>query len=37
MRKVSRIGELPEVTRYTKYYEHDGMSALTRIAPWCWQ
>src|SRR6266705_157760 len=25
MRKVSRIGELPEVTRYTKYYEHDGM------------
>src|SRR5579863_5051619 len=25
MTKVSRIGELPEVTRYTKYYEHDGM------------
>ena len=25
MRKVSRIGELPEITRYTKYYEHDGM------------
>lgn len=25
MKKVSRIGELPEVTRYTKYYEHDGM------------
>jgi type IV secretory pathway TrbF-like protein len=25
MRKDSRIGELPEVTRYTKYYEHDGM------------
>jgi len=25
MRKISRIGELPEVTRYTKYYEHDGM------------
>jgi type IV secretory pathway TrbF-like protein len=25
MTKASRIGELPEVTRYTKYYEHDGM------------
>ena len=25
MTKVSRIGELPEITRYTKYYEHDGM------------
>src|SRR6185437_10196646 len=25
MRKDSRIGELPEVTRYTNYYEHDGM------------
>jgi len=25
MRKDRRIGELSEVTRYTKYYEHDGM------------
>ncbi|MFY9531149.1 MAG: hypothetical protein WBC04_10440 [Candidatus Acidiferrales bacterium] len=25
MRKVGRIGEFPEITRYTKYYEHDGM------------
>jgi len=25
MRKTDRISELPEVTRYTKYYEHDGM------------
>jgi len=25
MRKDNRISELPEVTRYTKYYEHDGM------------
>ena len=25
MRKENRIGGLPEVTRYTKYYEHDGM------------
>src|SRR5260370_13976819 len=25
MRKIDRMSELPEVTRYTKYYEHDGM------------
>src|SRR5258708_2798234 len=25
MRKTDRRSELPEVTRYTKYYEHDGM------------
>src|SRR5258707_472639 len=25
MRKTDRRPELPEVTRYTKYYEHDGM------------
>jgi len=25
MKKMNRIGELPAVTRYTKYYEHDGM------------
>jgi type IV secretory system VirB8-like protein len=25
MRKIGRMPELPEVTRYTKYYEHDGM------------
>ncbi len=25
MKKASRNGELPEITRYTKYYEHDGM------------
>src|SRR6266403_3366497 len=25
MRKIDRLGELPEITRYTKYYEHDGM------------
>src|SRR5260370_24628973 len=25
MRKTDRMPELPEVTRYTKYYEHDGM------------
>jgi hypothetical protein len=25
MRKTDRISELPEVTRYTKYFEHDGM------------
>ena len=25
MRNIDRIRELPEVTRYTKYYEHDGM------------
>ena len=25
MRKMDRTSELPEVTRYTKYYEHDGM------------
>src|SRR5216683_454521 len=25
MRKIDRMPELPEVTRYTKYYEHDGM------------
>jgi len=25
MKTAGRIGELPEVTRYTKYYEHDGM------------
>lgn len=24
MAKLNRIGELPEITRYTKYYEHDG-------------
>ena len=25
MRKTDRMSELPEATRYTKYYEHDGM------------
>ena len=25
MSKMSPIGEAPEITRYTKYYEHDGM------------
>lgn len=25
MTNASRMGELPEITRYTKYYEHDGM------------
>ena len=25
MGKMNRMSELPEVTRYTKYYEHDGM------------
>src|SRR5258705_5273167 len=25
MRKIDRMPELPEVTRFTKYYEHDGM------------
>src|SRR6266403_2347701 len=25
MRKIDRMPALPEVTRYTKYYEHDGM------------
>jgi len=25
MRKIDRMPGLPEVTRYTKYYEHDGM------------
>ena len=25
MKKISRIDRLPEITRYTKYYEHDGM------------
>src|SRR6267142_2458264 len=25
MRRIDRMPELPEVTRYTKYYEHDGM------------
>src|SRR5258707_3338892 len=25
MRKIDRMPELPEVTRYTKYYDHDGM------------
>ena len=25
MRNIDRMPELPEVTRYTKYYEHDGM------------
>src|SRR6266851_5500506 len=25
MRKMDRMPELPAVTRYTKYYEHDGM------------
>lgn len=25
MRRIDRMSELPEVTRYTKYYEHDGM------------
>ena len=35
MRKDSRIGELPEATRYTKYYEHDGMlRAYANRAMW---
>jgi len=25
MKRIGRVGELPEITRYTKYYEHDGM------------
>ncbi len=25
MKRISRSGELPELTRYTKYYEHDGL------------
>jgi type IV secretory pathway TrbF-like protein len=25
MKTISRSGELPELTRYTKYYEHDGL------------
>ena len=25
MRKIDQMSELPEVTRYAKYYEHDGM------------
>jgi type IV secretory pathway TrbF-like protein len=25
MKKTGRIGELPEISRYTRYYEHDGM------------
>src|SRR5258708_37464387 len=25
MRKIDRMSKLPEVNRYTKYYEHDGM------------
>jgi len=25
MRRINHMPELPEVTRYTKYYEHDGM------------
>jgi hypothetical protein len=25
MAKISQIGGLPEISRYTKYYEHDGM------------
>ena len=25
MKMAGRIGEFPEITRYTKYYEHDGM------------
>jgi hypothetical protein len=25
MKMAGRIGEIPEITRYTKYYEHDGM------------
>src|SRR5579859_7685043 len=25
MSRASRVTELPEIARYTKYYEHDGM------------
>src|SRR5260370_9409170 len=25
MRKIDRMSKLPELNRYTKYYEHDGM------------
>ena len=25
MKRIGQVGELPEITRYTKYYEHDGM------------
>jgi len=25
MKKTHRVGELPEIVRYTRYYEHDGM------------
>jgi VirB8 protein len=35
MKKASRIGGLPEITRYTKYYEHDGMlRAYANRAMW---
>src|SRR6266853_1159201 len=32
MRNIDRIRELPEVTRYTKYYEHDGMLRASSAA-----
>jgi hypothetical protein len=25
MKRIGRVGELPDIARYTKYYEHDGM------------
>src|SRR5260370_42104238 len=35
MKKAGRIGEVPEMTRYTKYYEHDGMlRAYANRAMW---
>jgi type IV secretory pathway TrbF-like protein len=35
MKKASGIGGLPEITRYTKYYEHDGMlRAYANRAMW---
>ena len=35
MRKASRVAEVPEITRYTKYYEHDGMlRAYANRAMW---
>lgn len=35
MKKAGRIGEVPEMTQYTKYYEHDGMlRAYANRAMW---
>ena len=35
MRKINGRGDLPEMTGYTKYYEHDGMlRAYANRAMW---